>query len=98
MTEEKFANKNQVILSGILTMFGPGKTNNGFPFVNILIRSQGLKYTDTIPCVVYGATAARLINSTRIGDAVTVTGRVREITTNGRSYISIVITSIVKSI
>jgi hypothetical protein len=99
MPEDKQnTDKNRVILTGTLTKIESGTTTQSFPFVNIVVQSVGLKYTDNIPCVVYGATATRLLESTKAGDVVTVYGRVREKTTNGKTFISIVVTSVKKSI
>lgn len=98
MSEDKLTNKNRVILTGILTKIEPGTTLQGFPFLNIIVESTGLKYTDKIPCVVYGNTATRMNESVKVGDSILVSGRVREKTVNNKSFISIVVSSVKKSI
>ena len=99
MNEIKIIDKNRVILTGVLVQIGPGTTTQGFPFVNIIVKSTGPKYVDEIPCVVYGATAERLVGSTIVGDLVTVYGRVRvKKKIDGKTFLSVVVTSIKKSI
>lgn len=98
MAETKQINKNLVILTGTLSNIEAGTTAQGFPYANIIVRSIGLKYTDNIPCVLYGSMATRLQESVAVGDSVTVYGRIREKTIKEKSLITIVVTSVKKSI
>lgn len=91
---------NRVILSGKLSKIEIGLTAQNFPFANIIITSIGLKYTENVPCVVYGDTVSH-VRELAVGDSIMVQGRLRvkeakDRDGNDRAFITMVISRIKK--
>lgn len=93
---------NRVTLTGILTHIDSGKTSQDFLFSNIVVTSKGLKYTENVPCVIYGETARMFLETVKLDDSVLVEGRLRIKTSpdpktkQERSFISVVVSRIKK--